>query len=84
MGVEAAALCINFIVRSLEDIDLGALPGVPGVLEGLDILGGEERPLRWRDEMPFDRGGLCYFAGVRGCLRATGLLGLEGELSARI
>lgn len=27
-GEEFAALCINFIVNSLEDIDFGALPGV--------------------------------------------------------
>jgi hypothetical protein len=42
MEVEAAALCMNFIVNSLEDIDLAALTGVLG---GLDILSGEERPL---------------------------------------
>ena len=35
MGVEAAALCMNFIVSSLDDMALGALPGV---LAGLDIL----------------------------------------------
>jgi hypothetical protein len=42
MEVEAAALCMNFIVNSLEDIDLAALTGVLG---GLDILSGEVRPL---------------------------------------
>ena len=35
VGEEAAALCMNFIVNSLEDIDFGALPGV---LVPLDIL----------------------------------------------
>ena len=35
VGEEAAALCMNFMVKSLEDIDFGALPGV---LAPLDIL----------------------------------------------
>jgi hypothetical protein len=35
VGEEAAALCMNFMVNSLEDIDFGALPGV---LVPLDIL----------------------------------------------
>lgn len=40
VGVEAAALCMNFIVKSLDDMALGA---VPGVVEGLDIWGRDER-----------------------------------------
>jgi hypothetical protein len=40
VGVEAAALCMNFIVKSLDDIALGV---VAGVLEGLDIMGRDER-----------------------------------------
>lgn len=36
VGLDAAALCMNFIVRSLEDIDFGTLPGVLAV--ALDIV----------------------------------------------
>ena len=42
MGDDAAALCMNFIVSSLEDMPFGALPGV---LAGLDMLGADEGPL---------------------------------------
>jgi hypothetical protein len=39
VGEDAAALCMNFIVKSLEDIDFGALPGVLVPLDILEIEG---------------------------------------------